>query len=94
MDNKSNVKSAIEELRKVVMSLYRSAGNLDTVLESIELELDDTKTTDLYTEFFCRSKQIYRSDVKKAAGFSGLDEAEAEAWKKLLEALHNEETES
>lgn len=90
--DKSKAKSAIEELRSVVMSLYRSAGNLDTILQSIEVELDDTKSTELYTEMFCRSKKMYREDVKKAAGFSGLDEAEAEAWNKLLEALHNEET--
>ena len=87
--DKSKAKSAIEELRSIVMSLYRSAGNLDTILQSIELELDDTKSTELYTEMFCRSKEMYREDVKKAAGFS---EAEAEAWNKLLEALHNEET--
>ena len=90
--DKSKAKSAIEELRSIVMSLYRSAGNLDTILQSIELELDDTKSTELYTEMFCRSKEMYQEDAKKPAGFSGLDEAEAEAWNKLLEALHNEET--
>ncbi len=88
--DKSKAQSAIEELRTVVMSLYRSAGNLDTILQSIEFELDDTKSSSPYTEMFCRSKQIYREDVKKAAGFSSLDVAEAEAWNKLLEAFSKE----
>ncbi len=92
--DKSRAESAIKELRSVVMNLYRSAGNLDTILQSIELELDDTKSSSPYTEMFCRSKQMYREDVKNAAGFNSLDEAEAEAWSKLLEALHKEETES
>ncbi len=91
--DKSKAQSASEELRNVVMSLYRSAGNLDTILQSIEFELDDTKSSSPYTEMFCRSKQIYREDVKKAAGFSSLDDTEAEAWKKLLEAF-SKETES
>ncbi len=52
-----------------------------------------TKKGGTYTEMFCRSKQIYREDVKKAAGFSSLDDTEAEAWKKLLEAF-SKETES
>ena len=34
-----------------------------------------------------------REDVMKAAGFSGLDNLEAEAWNKLLEAF-SKETES
>lgn len=86
----SKAKSAIEELRSIVMSLYRSAGNLDNILQSIELEMDSTKSSSLYTEMFCRSKRMYREDVVKAAGFSGLDSLEAEAWNKLLEAFSKE----
>lgn len=75
------------------MCLYRSAGNLDNILQSIELELDGIKSDSLYTKAFCRSKRMYREDVMKAAGFSGLDNLEAEAWNKLLEAF-SKETES
>lgn len=91
--NESKAKSAIEELRSVVMCLYRSAGNLDSILQSIELELDNTKSSCMYSEAFCRSKRMYREDVMKAAGFSDLDGMEAEAWNKLLEAF-SKETES
>lgn len=91
--NETNVKSAVEELRAIVMCLYRSAGNLDNILQSIELELDKSRSDSLYTEMFCRSKRMHREDVAKAAGFIGLDGLEAEAWNKLLEAF-SEETES
>lgn len=88
--DETKAKSAVEELRAVVMCLYRSAGNLDNILQSIELELDGTKSDSLYTKAFCRSKRMYREDVMKAAGFSGLDNLEAEAWNKLLEAFSKE----
>ena len=91
--NETKAKSAVEELRRIVMCLYRSAGNLDNILQSIELELDGTKSDSLYTKAFCRSKRMYREDVMKAAGFSGLDNLEAKAWNKLLEAF-SKETES
>ena len=91
--NETKAKSAVEELRRIVMCLYRSAGNLDNILQSVELELDKSRSDSLYTEMFCRSKRMYREDIAKAAGFSGLDDLEAEAWNKLLEAF-SEETES
>lgn len=87
--NETKAKSAVEELRRIVMCLYRSAGNLDNILQRVELELDKSRSDYLYTEMFCRSKRMYR----KAAGFIGLDDLEAEAWNKLLEAF-SEETES
>lgn len=91
--DESKAKSAIEELRSIVMCLYRSAGNLDSVLQSIELELDRAKPSSmLYTEIFCRSKWMYRQDLMSAA-FSGLDDQEAEAWNRLIEAF-SKETES
>lgn len=46
--DETKAKSAVEELRAVVMCLYRSAGNLDNILQSIELELDGTKSDSLY----------------------------------------------
>ena len=91
--NETKAKSAVEELRRIVMCLYRSAGNLDNILQSVELELDKSRSDSLYTEMFCRSKRMYREDIAKAAGFIGLDVLEAEAWNKLLEAF-SEETES
>lgn len=91
--NETKAKSAVEELRRIVMCLYRSAGNLDNILQSVELELDKSRSDYLYTEMFCRSKRMYREDITKAAGFIGLDDLEAEAWNKLLEAF-SEETES
>lgn len=72
------------------MGLYRSAGNLDNILQSVELELDKSRSDSLYTEMFCLSKRMYREDVAKAAGFTGLDELEAEAWNKLLKAFSKE----
>lgn len=89
--DETKAKSAVEELRSIVMCLYRSAGNLDNILQSVELELDKSRSD--YTEMFCRSKRMYREDVSKAAGFIGLDGLEAEAWNKLLEAF-SKETES
>lgn len=91
--DKSKVKIAIEQLRCVVMYLYRSAGNLDSILQSVEFELDSDRSNFLYTEAFCRSKRMYREDVLRATGFSGLDEMEVEAWNKLLDAF-SKETES
>lgn len=88
--DETKAKGAIEELRRIVMCLYRSAGNLDNILQSVELELDKARSDSLYTEMFCRSKRIYREDVAKAAGFMDLDRLEAEAWNNLLEAFSKE----
>lgn len=90
--NEAKVKTAIKELRDVIMDLYRSAGNLDMILQDIELQLFESNNID--AGFYCSCKRLYRDTMKKEAGFNNLDTVEAEAWSKLLEAIHEEEKES
>ena len=87
-------RSGILTLGALVDTSRRELGCIKNMgAKSMEVELDKSRSDSLYTEMFCRSKRMYREDIAKAAGFIGLDDLEAEAWNKLLEAF-SEETES
>lgn len=85
-----NTKKSIEELRAIVMSLYRSAGQLDRALQVIE-NISQGHGED--SEFFktcVANEYIHRKDYKKVI-FGDLEKTESEAWTKLLESLREEE---
>lgn len=84
MDQKFNV--AIEEMKCVMMNLYRSASELDQFIQNIELESIKEKDND-YIRMVVMMKQRYRVDSKKSNNRFDLDKQEKEAWDHLIESL-------
>ena len=84
-----NTKQQIEELKSVVMGLYRSAGQLDRALQCIENTLNGNgEDSEIFkTLVACESRR--RKDYKKII-FGDLDKREDTAWIKLLESLREE----
>lgn len=84
MNQKFNV--AIEEMKGVMMNLYRSASELDQFIRNIELESIKEKDND-YIRMVVMMKQRYRVDSKKSNNRFDLDKQEKEAWDHLIESL-------
>lgn len=84
MNQKFNV--AIEEMKCVMMNLYRSASELDQFIQNIELESIKEKDND-YIRMVVMMKQRYRVDSKKSNNRFDLDKQEKEAWDHLIESL-------
>ena len=84
MNQKFNV--AIEEMKCVMMNLYRSASELDQFIQNIELESIKEKDNDSI-RMVVMMKQRYRVDSKKSNNRFDLDKQEKEAWDHLIESL-------
>lgn len=84
MDQKFNV--AIEEMKGVMMNLYRSASELDRFIRDIESESIKDDDND-YIRMFVIEQQRYRIDFKKSNNRFDLDKQEKEAWDHLIESL-------
>ena len=84
MDQKFNV--AIDEMKGVMMNLYRSASELDRFIRDIESESIKDDDND-YIRMFVIEQQRYRIDSKKSNNRFDLDKQEKEAWDRLIESL-------
>lgn len=87
----TNITKTLDELKTIVMALHRSAGQLDDMIQQIEL--DAFKQTDEeYLQMFIKQCFNYRSDAKRCKGYSELDEMEADIWARLLTDAKHEES--
>lgn len=84
MNQKFNV--AIEEMKGVMMNLYRSASELDRFIRDIESESMKDDDND-YIQMVVMMQQRYRMDSKKSNNHFDLDKQEKEAWDHLIESL-------
>ena len=50
------------ELEDVMIALYRSAGNLDEMIQVIKKEVEDYPSDD-YLELIVKAQKMYREDV-------------------------------
>lgn len=80
----AKMKDLIEELKGVVLNLHRSAGNLDQLIQAIEIEEGPPSNKEDYLKMYIRSQGLYREDFKKALDYNKLDEKEKIIWKKLM----------
>ena len=85
-----NTKTNIDELKNVVMDLYRSAGNLDKIIQDIERDLSDCEIPDNYHLMVAISMYGYRQEVLKSKG--DLMTKEKDIFENLISSL--KETES
>ena len=87
---REQIKKEIEELKKVVLDLHRSAGSLDEYIQMLENEFEQTGFDDEYSKIFARQIQQYRMDVKTRRGFNKLEEKENDIWQQLINAVDEE----
>lgn len=87
----TNINKTLDELKTIVMALHRSAGQLDELIQQIEL--DAFKQTDEeHLQMFIKQCFNYRSYAKRCKGYSELDEMEADIWARLLTDARHEES--
>lgn len=82
-------KKQIEELRSIVTSLYRSAGQLDQSLQVIENTLPVNGEDSEYFKMLVAHESRHRKDCKRVI-FGDLEKREDTAWTNLLESLKEE----
>lgn len=87
----TDINKTLDELKTIVMALHRSAGQLDELITSIELETFG-KEIDEYSIMYIRQLYENRARIKKHKGYSDLDEMEADIWARLLTDVKNEES--
>ena len=87
----TNIEKTLDELKTIVMALHRSAGQLDELIRSIELETFG-KEIDEYSIMYIRQLSEHRAQVKKCKGYSDLDEMETDIWARLLTDVNNKES--
>lgn len=81
-----NFKQSLSELKEIVLRLHRWAGDLDSLILSIESETRNKVGFDKYfMRCFVVTQFNYR-ESRKQAEFANLDREEQEIWKKLIEA--------
>lgn len=86
---REQIKKEIEELKKVVLDLHRSAGSLDDYIQMLEEELNCSGDEE-YSKIFIRQIQTYRMDVKRNRGFDKLEEKENKIWQQIIDAVKEE----
>ena len=82
-----DVKNRLEELKSIVLSLHRSAGQLDEIIMSIENEINNNVYADKeFLRLFIKTQCDYRNDKKRYSDLNELDMKERIIWVKLIES--------
>ena len=85
------VTKRLDKLKEVVLNLHRSAGQLDQMIQSIELELVGRDEIDAnWLMVFVKSQEAYRENFKTAKEYHIFDEKEEFYWEKLIDAIKKE----
>lgn len=86
------IKKSIEELKEVMMDLYRSAGALDELIRLIESTSEAYSDNTEYMNRFMKIQAQFRMDHKHTAGFDILEDRERLIWQDLIKATESEES--
>lgn len=87
MDEK---KKLIDELKQIMLDMYRNAGELDRFIQNLEWETDgryslETSPKDPeYLKMFIQAQYAYRMDQKRVCSYSSLDARENSVWQRLI----------
>lgn len=83
-----DLKNQLNELKSIVLSLHRSAGQLDEIIMSIENEINNNVYADKeFLKLFIKTQCDYRNDKKFHSNLNELDVKESIIWIKLIEAV-------
>ena len=77
-------KKCIEEMRRFIMTLHRSAADLDNILDGIENTCDSMSSE--YALMYALTQRVYREDLKKVK-YGDLEKHEDNIWNRLIESL-------
>lgn len=86
----TNIAKTLDELKTIVMALHRSAGELDKMIQEIEVEAYEGNEE--FLAIYIAQHRHYREASKERKGYSELDEMEADIWARLLADVHNKES--
>lgn len=81
-----NLKKSIEELKEVMMDLYRSAGTLDELIRLIEGTSEKFSDDADYMNRFMKMQARFRMDHKHNAEFDILEDRERSIWQDLIKS--------
>lgn len=81
-----NLKKSIEELKEVMMDLYRSAGNLDELIRIIEGISEEYSDDVDFMNRFMKTQARVRMDHKHNAKLDILEDRERSIWQDLIKS--------
>lgn len=81
-----NLKKSIEELKEVMMDLYRSAGGLDELIRLIEGTSEEYSDDADYMNSFMKMQAKFRMDHKHNAKLDILEDRERSIWQDLIKS--------
>lgn len=81
-----NLKKSIEELKEVMMDLYRSAGTLDETIRIIEGTSEYYSDDKDHLNRFLKIQERNRMDHKHTAEFDILEDRERSIWQDLIKS--------
>lgn len=81
-----NLKKSIEELKEVMMDLYRSAGGLDELIRLIEGTSEKYSDDADYMNRFMKMQARFRMDHKHNAELDILEDRERSIWQDLIKS--------
>lgn len=71
----------IEELKQIMLDMYRNAGSLDMYIQYLEgVELDRSE----YSKTYIQAQYACRMDQKRTRNYSSLDAREKSVWERLI----------
>lgn len=84
---KELVQKEIEELKRIVIDLHRSAGSLDVIVQHLETTLSEKDEDSRFFTSYIQAEKDYRRSMKEALSYDRLEEREDDVWYKLLKAI-------
>ena len=81
-----NLKKSIDELKEVMMDLYRSAGTLDELIRLIEGTSEEYSDDVDYMNRFMKTQARFRMDHKHNAELDILEDRERSIWQDLIKS--------
>lgn len=81
-----NLKKSIEELKEVMMDLYRSAGNLDELIRFIEGISEEYSDDVDFMNRYMKTQARFRMDHKHNAELDILEDRERSIWQDLIKS--------
>ena len=89
-------KKLIEEMKGVVLDMFRSAADLDQWIQQLESELGKDDNDSDYQRIYVNTISGYREHIKYGRRYNSLDAREASIWERLKIEIQrdseNEET--
>lgn len=75
-------KKLIEELKQIMLDMYRNAANLDSFIQYLEGQVELDRSS--YSKMYIQTQYVYRLDQKRVCNYSSLDARENSVWERLI----------